>query len=145
MTPWSKPWKANRSSIKKLSAFYGTQKFIDEFTRACQLSTSSAKWIRFMSFHPISSKAILKLVPHLCQGITRVSFLPGLQPKSCVCVFLFTLYATHDPSIPSHTVQITQLIIIMEFSPLSSYSLHLKPKYPIYRPILYHPRPMRFS
>ena len=68
----------------------------------------------------------------------------------------FNLYLAHAHSIPSHRhdlitpnnirrgVNITKLII-MEFSTLSSYFLHLKPKYLIHRPILDHPRPMRFS
>jgi len=109
--------------------------FIIAFTTARQMPTSSAKWIQVMSSQPISSKVILKLAPLLCLGIARVSFLPVLEPKS-------SPYTSHTPP-TSHLslhdlitpnnirrgVNITKLII-MEFSPYSSYFLHLKPKTP---------------
>ena len=124
--------------------------FNTAFTIARQLSTSSAKWIQFTPSQPISSKFILKLVALLSLAITMVSFLAILEPKSSPHTWHtspqshLTLHDLITPNNIRRGVNITKLII-MEFSPLSIYSLHLKTKCLIHRPILDHPRPVRSS
>ena len=47
--------------VKKLSAFYGTRRFITAFTRACHLSLSWAETMQSMSLHTTSWRFILIL------------------------------------------------------------------------------------
>jgi hypothetical protein len=53
--------------VKKIQAFYGTSRFITEFTKARHSSLSWARWIHYTSSQPISFKNHLILFSNLRQ------------------------------------------------------------------------------
>jgi hypothetical protein len=62
--------------VKKFPAFYGTWRFITEFTKARHLSLSWARLIQYMSpSHPISLRFILILFSNLRLGLASGLFL----------------------------------------------------------------------
>jgi hypothetical protein len=68
LTPWSTVLLEKLISfqpVKKLPAFYGTQRFITAFTSARHLSLSWASAIQSVPPHPTSWRSILILSPHL--------------------------------------------------------------------------------
>jgi len=78
--------------VKNFPAFYGTQRFITVFTRACHWSLFSAKWIQSTHSQPISLKSILMLSLYLCLGLLRGLFPLGF-PTKILCTFL--IFAMH--------------------------------------------------
>ena len=68
--------------IKKLSSFYGTQRFITAFTKACQLSPSWARSTQFMSPHPTYWRSILILSSQLRLSLPNSLFTSGLPTKT---------------------------------------------------------------
>jgi len=136
--------------IKKFPAFYGTQRFITTFTTAHHLSLSWATLIQFMPSHPTSWRSILILSSHLHLGLPSSLFPLGFPTKTLYTPLLspHTSYMPH----PSHSspfghpnnigwrVQIIKLLIVW-FSPLLWYLVHLRPKYSSQHPILKHPQP----
>jgi hypothetical protein len=57
------------AAIRYFPAFYGTRRFIPEFTRALHLYLSCAKPIQSTTFNPISKRSILMLSIHLRLGL----------------------------------------------------------------------------
>ena len=67
--------------VKKFPAFYGTQRFITAFTRARQLSLSSARSIQSNPPQPTCWTSILILSSNLCLGLPSGLFSSGVPPK----------------------------------------------------------------
>lgn len=64
-----------------LSAFYGIQRFVTVFTRACQLSLSRVRRIQPRPSHLVSLKSIPILSSHLRLALPTGLFLQPFPPK----------------------------------------------------------------
>ena len=133
--------------VKKFPAFYGTRKFITEFTSTRHLSLSWASSIQSIRLHPTSITSILILSSHLRLGLLRDLFFSGFPNKTMHITLLSTIRATW----PTHHILlefITQKILGKEYrsfrSSLCSF-LHslvkLRTKFSPRHPNLKHPQP----
>jgi len=140
-------WEANRFSVKKFPAFYGTRRFITAFTSGRHLSlfwTRSSQAKPAPLPNPISWRSILLLSSHLCLGLPSGFFLSGFPTKSLYAPFL-----SPQPSLSSlfdHLnnwwgIQIIKLLI-MWFPPFPCYLIPLRTKYSPLHPILKLPQSM---
>jgi hypothetical protein len=75
--------------LENFPAFYGTQRFITEFTRALHWSLSWAKPTEAILPHTLSSKSTLTLSNHLHFGLSSGLFSPGFLTSS-LYAFLFS-------------------------------------------------------
>ena len=93
LTPWSRVLLKKLTGsqvVKKFPIFYGTQRFITAYTRACHLPLSSARSIQSMPPYPTSWWSILILCSHLCLGPpssfpTKTLYTPLLSPTRATC------------------------------------------------------------
>ena len=82
--------------VKKLSAFYGTRRFITAFTSARHLSQSWARSIQSIPLHPTSWRPILILSSHLRLSLP-IGLFPQVSPPK-PCIPLLSPYMLHAPS-----------------------------------------------
>ena len=105
--------------VKKLSAFYGTRRFITAFKRARHLSLSWASSIQSITPHPTSWRPIFILSSHLRLGLPS-----GLFPSVFPTKTLYTrLCSPLRSTCPSHLILlnfINRTIFGEEFRSLSS-------------------------
>ena len=76
--------------VKKFPAFYGTWKFISEFTSACHLPLSWTRSIQSVPPHPSSWRSILILSSHL-----RLDLPSGLLPSAYPTKILYMPCSPH--------------------------------------------------
>ena len=89
--------------VKKLPAFYGTQRFITAFTSARHLSLSWASSIQSMPPHPTSHRFVLILFFHL-RLVLPSGLFPSVSPSK-ICMHLFSPpYMLHAPLITFFSV-----------------------------------------
>ena len=84
--------------VKKFPAFYGTRRFITEFTSARHPSLSWATSIQFIPRHPTTWRSIYLLFSHLCLCLPSGSFPQLSPPKPCTRLSPHP-YALHAPPI----------------------------------------------
>ena len=138
------PWKANRSSVKKWPAFYGTRRFITAFTRARHLSLSAT------SIQSMSTSHFLKIHFNIILPATRKSskwsvslrFLHqnsvSTAPVPQTCYMLPPYYSSFDnPNNTCWGTHITKLLV-MQSSSTPCYLIPLRPKYLPQHPVLEH-------
>ena len=85
LTPCSRVLLAKITSSKlvnKLSAFYGTRRFITTFTSARQLSVSWASLIQSILLHTTSRRSVLIFSSHVSLGLPRGLFPSGFPTKN---------------------------------------------------------------
>jgi len=115
----SPSWEANRFSVKKFPACYGTRWFITTFTSAHHLSQSSVSSIQSMAPHPTSWRYFLILTSHL-----RLSLPSGLFPSGVHTSNLYTpILSPIRATCPAHLIlldMITRKILGEEYRSLSS-------------------------
>ena len=89
-------WEAKRffELVKKFPAFYGTRRFITEFTSAPHLSLSRTSSIQSIPPHPTSWRSILILFSHLRMGLPSGLFLSGFPNKTLYTPLLSPIRAT---------------------------------------------------
>ena len=113
--------------VNKFPAFYGNQRFITIFTKACHLSLSQSRQTQSVPCHPISSRNYLILHSHQRLGIgSVVSFLQ--VPHQYTCTHSSSPPCVSHSLLPSfdHTNNIWQgvhipKLIPMQFSSFSWY------------------------
>jgi hypothetical protein len=122
-------WSWAVMPLDSFPAFYGTRRFITEFTRVLHLFLSWARPIQFTSPHPTSPRSILILSTHLRLGLPSGLFPSGF-PTNNLHEFLFSPHSCYMP-LSSHPrwlnysnytwrrVQIMKFLV-MQFSPLPS-------------------------
>ena len=82
---WQSPsWWANRFSASQFPAFYGTQRFITMFTRACHLSLLWVRSIQSMPFTPLPEDLCCYYPPIYAWVFQAVSFHQASAPKPCM-------------------------------------------------------------
>jgi len=74
-------WRINNHSVKKVLAFFGSQRFISFFTTDHNLSLPWGRCIQSTPTHPISLRFILILSSHLHLGFLSGPFLQVLEPN----------------------------------------------------------------
>jgi hypothetical protein len=125
LTPWSRVFEQLLvAQLVSFLAFYGTQRFVTVFTRACQWSLFWARWIRSICSHPISLRSILILSSHLYLGFWMVlPFRLSNQRTVCISHIYDACYMSH----PSHppwfdhpdniwwSVKVIKLLIVQSF------------------------------
>jgi len=98
----SPSWEANRfAASQEIPAFYGTRRFITEFTTARHLSLSWARSIQSIPLHPTSWSSILILSSPLCLGLPSGLFPSGF-PNKPLYTPLLSPYVLHVP--PTRTI-----------------------------------------
>ena len=83
--------------VKKLSAFYGTRRFITAFTSARHLSQSWARSIQSIPLHPTSWRPILILSSHLRLSLPSGLFPSGFPTKTLYTPLLSPICANAPP------------------------------------------------
>ena len=132
--------------LKKLPAFYETQRFITASTKAPHLSLSSARSIQSMPPHRSRRRSILICSFHLCLGLPR-GLPPSGFPAKTQYAPILSPYMLHAPPIcllghPDYIwrgLESTKLLV-MYSSPLPCYHVSPRPKYPPQHPILENSR-----
>jgi hypothetical protein len=100
------------AATRYFPAFYGTRRFITEFTRAFQLYLSWARPIQSTTFNPISKRSILMLSIHLRLGLPSCLFPYGF-PTNNLYTFLFSpIRAT----CPAHLILFNFIILINQLA-----------------------------
>ena len=106
--------------VKKLSALYGTRRFIPALTSPCHLSLSWASSIQSITPHPTSWRSILILPAHLLLGLPSVLSFPQVSPPK-PCIHLSSpLYVLHTPTHHILLDFITRTIFGEQYRSLSS-------------------------
>ena len=102
LTPWTRVLGklTNSQLVKKFPTFYGTQRFITAFIRACQLSLSWGRLIHSMSPHPTSWRSIVTLSSHLSLGLPSGFFPSGFPTKTMYAPLLSPIHDTF----PTHLI-----------------------------------------
>jgi hypothetical protein len=145
MTNWLTPWSWTLldrppvvRSLDSLPAFYGTRRFITQFTRALHLFLSWARPIQSTSPHPISPRSILILSTHLRLGLPSglslafppIIYMRSSSPHSCCMA-----RPSHSPRLDYSNITWRRLqimkLLVMQFFPLSRYLIPLRSKYPL--------------
>jgi hypothetical protein len=111
--------------VKKLSAFYGTRRFITVLTTARQWSLSWARCIHCTPSHPIFLRSIPILSSHLRLGLPSGLSLQVFQPKYWISQFSHVCYMlrqSHPPWFdhPNNiwwSVQVMKLLLPLPFGP----------------------------
>jgi hypothetical protein len=85
--------------LEKLPEFYGTRRFITEFTRACHLSLSGVRPVQYDPHHPISPIPTL-IYPPAYVLFFLVVFPSGL-PTSHLYAVLFSRFVLHVTPVSS--------------------------------------------
>ena len=132
LTPWSKVLLENLTCpqlVLKTLAFYGTQRFITAFTRACHLLLSWARSIQSMPHHHNSWRSFLILSSRLCLGLPGGLFPSDLPTKTLNASLLSPISVT-CPICHIFLDLITQTIWGDEYRSLSS-SLCNFPQYTV--------------
>ena len=111
--------------VKKFPAFYGTRRFIIEFTSARQLSLSWARSIQSIPPYPISWRSILMLSSHLRLGLPSGLFHSHFPIKTLYTPLLSPIRAT-CPVHPILLYFITRAILGEQYRSLSSSLFTLK-------------------
>jgi hypothetical protein len=131
------PWRRNLTEkiivaqlVKKFPVFYGTQRFITQFTWDCHWTLTWNRRIQSTVSHPISLRHILILPSHLRLGfllyalLPRVLHAPPSHPTWC-----------HHRNNTWRSAQVN-MILIMQSSPPSHHILPLMSKYSPQHPVL---------
>jgi hypothetical protein len=80
--------------LKNFLPFYGTWSFVTVFTRTCHWSICWARWIKYISSHPISLISIIILSSYLYLDRPSDLFSSGFHCASLTCML-------HAPAITS--------------------------------------------
>lgn len=155
LTPWSRvtlEMLRGPQPVKRVPAFYGTQRYITAFATAHHLYPQWIQHIQFMPSPPMFWISTLTLHTHLYLGLPS-SPSPSGFPNRTLCIFL-PWYAYYMPC-PSHPsgldhpknilqeVQIMKLLICtfihphVTFFPLRLTYLPLCPVVKIFQPIIF--------
>jgi hypothetical protein len=100
LTPWRRVLEKLISSqlLKKYPAFYGTQRFITTFTRACHLSLSGARSIQYMPPFPLLEDPF-EYYPTIYVLVFQVGSSPqAFSPQSFMQLYSLP-YMLHAPPI----------------------------------------------
>jgi hypothetical protein len=91
--------EADSHTVTKIPAFYGTQRFINMFTRAFHWLTSWSRCIQSTPPHPISLTSVLVLLPsYLRLGLPSGLFVSGFPNQDTVHISHFA----HSCYMPVH-------------------------------------------
>jgi hypothetical protein len=97
--------------VNKLPIFYGTQRFITEFTRAHHQSLSSARSIQSIPSHPISLKLHFNIILPSASSFQSALFPSGFCNKSFVCISHLPMHTT----CPTHLILLDLIILTMSY------------------------------
>jgi hypothetical protein len=97
------------ATLENLPTFYGTWRFITEFTRVHQLSLSWVGSIQSVPPNPISPRSILILSIHLWLCLPSGHFPSDFPTNNLYAFLVFPFHAT----LPAHLVPIDLTILII--------------------------------
>ena len=123
LIPWRRVLErlTGTKQIKKFPAFYGTRKFITEFTTARHLSLSWARSIQSIPPHPNSWRYILILSSPLSLVLPTAFFPQVSPPKTCthrssppyvLHAQRISFFSIYHPNNTGWAVQIMKLLVM---------------------------------